>query len=276
MRLFRTILLWCLTLMAAPTVYAAVSEDVCRSVVSDLGLPTEPYRLKSGWVSEKHVFGENTECFDRRGHVFVKSDGEVFAEDGFFGKAALEARDSALALQESLVDELAAERDQEIAASRQKYRRAVNAVKLNTEQQLREIRDGNVPGAVAEVIAEKKAAEVAQQEAEAERRKAEAERREAKLAANASEEAEKRRKGFHCLSGWSGSHRGVVALVKSLLNDPGSFKHEETLVAPVDGGRHRFAMKYRAKNGFGALIVSRATGSYSHERCDDIELESAQ
>ena len=57
-------------------------------------------------------------------------------------------------------------------------------------------------------------------------------------AADAStEEAEERRKGFHCLSEWDGNHDDLEALIRERLNDPGSMETIETRIAP--GGRAR-------------------------------------
>jgi len=77
-------------------------------------------------------------------------------------------------------------------------------------------------------------------------------------------EAEERRKGFHCLSAWNGSHPRFVAGVKERLNDPRSFEHVETRVTPVNpDGQHVIEMEFRARNGFGALVLNTAYGTYS-------------
>lgn len=64
--------------------------------------------------------------------------------------------------------------------------------------------------------------------------------------------------------------------IESVLNDPDSFDHDETLVAPVVDGRHQFTMRYRARNAFGALVVGVAKGSYGHHDCDDVDITQAQ
>ena len=76
--------------------------------------------------------------------------------------------------------------------------------------------------------------------------------------------AEKKRKGFHCLSAWDGSHRQFVNLVKNRMNDPDSFEHVETRVTPVqsDTGKHVIIMEFRGRNAFGGLVKNRAIGSY--------------
>ncbi len=94
------------------------------------------------------------------------------------------------------------------------------------------------------------------------------------------EEAEERRKGFHCLSVWSGSHPTLVRLVKENLNDPGSFEHVETSVTPVHEGeygpQHGITMKFRAKNMYGALVLNEAQGVYLSGDCDSVRLDSVE
>lgn len=99
-------------------------------------------------------------------------------------------------------------------------------------------------------------------------RLAAAKEREAKRLAEAAAEAEERRKGFHCLSGWDGSHTGVVADVKRQLNDPDSFEHDETRVTLVSAeGTHRLFMNFRAKNAFGGMVRGQAEAVYQSEGC---------
>ncbi len=75
--------------------------------------------------------------------------------------------------------------------------------------------------------------------------------------------------GFQCLSAWNGSHRGLERAVKDSLNDPDSFEHVETLTWPVGtDGRNQIMMTFRAKNGFGGVITSRAIGTFDNTNCD--------
>jgi len=77
-----------------------------------------------------------------------------------------------------------------------------------------------------------------------------------------------RDKGFHCLSGWDGSHSGLVRLVKKTLRNPSSFKHVSTKIGRVDGsGEHFVSMTYRAENGFGGLNTELSTGTISNSSC---------
>ncbi len=54
-------------------------------------------------------------------------------------------------------------------------------------------------------------------------------------------------------SAWDGSHRGLTRFIKKTMNDPGSYKHIDTLV--VDKGSYLIVKTtYRGKNGFGAIV----------------------
>ncbi|QDG36556.1 zinc ribbon domain-containing protein [Alteromonas mediterranea] len=98
---------------------------------------------------------------------------------------------------------------------------------------------------------------------EAERKAEEA----AEAQREAKEQAEEKRKGFHCLSSWDGSHRGVVKYVESILRDPDSFEHVETRITPVNDNVHYLTMTYRAKNGFGGVNVESVSAEVEHETC---------
>lgn len=86
-------------------------------------------------------------------------------------------------------------------------------------------------------------------------------------AQKAVEEKEKRRKGFHCLSSWDGSHPAVKKYVEEKMRDPSSFKHVETRITPVEKGEHQLVMKYRAANGFGGITVGSATATVDNSSC---------
>ena len=76
-------------------------------------------------------------------------------------------------------------------------------------------------------------------------------------------EREDREKGFHCLSGWDGSHRNFERMLKNRLKDPDSYEHIETRVTRKGSdGLHTLYTKYRAKNSFGGYVVQTATGKY--------------
>ena len=80
--------------------------------------------------------------------------------------------------------------------------------------------------------------------------------------------AEKRRKGFHCLSGWDGAHSVFERHVQSQMRDPDSFEHIETKITPVnEKGNHTLIMKYRARNGFGGMTVGEALATIKNSDC---------
>lgn len=80
--------------------------------------------------------------------------------------------------------------------------------------------------------------------------------------------AEERKSGFHCLSSWDGSHRGVVDTLKESLRDPDSFQHVETRITPTDSkGNHTLLMKYRARNGFGGMNIGQLAAIVKDADC---------
>lgn len=86
--------------------------------------------------------------------------------------------------------------------------------------------------------------------------------------AELAEAAETKRKGFHCLSAWDGSHANFKREVKSMMREPDSFEHISTRVTPVsDAGTHTVLMEYRARNGFGGMNVGTARGVYKNLDC---------
>ena len=94
-------------------------------------------------------------------------------------------------------------------------------------------------------------------------------------AARAAKEADDRRKGFHCLSSWDGSHRALKAYVKKNAREPDSFEYIETRVAPVSKtGTHRLRMKFRARNGFGGMSVGSVLAEIENDGCAFTILET--
>lgn len=108
-------------------------------------------------------------------------------------------------------------------------------------------------------------AQKAAEKAERERKRAEEKAREEEQHARA--EQENRRKGFHCLSAWDGSHRGVKEYVENRLRDPDSFEHLETRITPVKNGKHTLFMTYRARNGFGGMNVEKVVAEIDSSTC---------
>ena len=80
--------------------------------------------------------------------------------------------------------------------------------------------------------------------------------------------SENRRKGFHCLSPWDGSHRRIVKYVEKRLRDPDSFEHIETKIWPLNPkGEHQLMMRYRAKNGFGGMTIGKVVATVKNSDC---------
>lgn len=97
---------------------------------------------------------------------------------------------------------------------------------------------------------------------------AQAEKESAKAKAQANLDAERKRKGFHCLSSLTGIHRGVKRVVKENLRDPNSFDHIETKITPVDENeKHSLIMTYRAKNAFGGKAIGNAIAIINNSNC---------
>ena len=88
-------------------------------------------------------------------------------------------------------------------------------------------------------------------------------------ALKAEEEKENKRKGFHCLSSWDGSHTAVKRYAEENMRDPDSFEHIETRITPVnETGTHVLIMKYRAANGFGGMTIGTATATVDNSTCN--------
>lgn len=103
----------------------------------------------------------------------------------------------------------------------------------------------------------------------AERRATEAFVKERRAAEAADEE---RRKGFHCLSQWDGSHRDLARSVIDSLNDPRSFQHVDTLISSVyEDGTNRILMTFRARNGFGGMVVNHVQATMRNSDCTILE-----
>ena len=85
----------------------------------------------------------------------------------------------------------------------------------------------------------------------------------------AAKTAEDKRKGFHCLSVLNGAHSRLERHLEKSLKDPDSYDHIETRITPVNAtGSHTLFMKYRAKNGFGALDFGSITALINNETCN--------
>lgn len=71
-----------------------------------------------------------------------------------------------------------------------------------------------------------------------------------------------------CLDPWDGNHNGFEDSVRAGLNDPGSMKTYDTYfgITPTDG-RVPIRMDYGARNAFGGMVRTQATGSLDIASC---------
>ncbi len=59
-------------------------------------------------------------------------------------------------------------------------------------------------------------------------------------------------------SGWDGSHYGLERLIKKTMNDPDSYKHDETRYS--DQGDYLIVKTtFRGKNAFGGMVINSVT-----------------
>ena len=91
--------------------------------------------------------------------------------------------------------------------------------------------------------------------------------REAERVAEEAQQAEERRTGLHCLDQWDGNHAGLEKLVQAHLNDPSSLETLETLIWPVQDGKHRVRMDFTAKNSFGGRVRHFALADIDNRTC---------
>jgi hypothetical protein len=62
----------------------------------------------------------------------------------------------------------------------------------------------------------------------------------------------------------------LVDEVQESLREPDSFEHIDTRIGPAENGSHVLAMRYRARNGFGGMNVSKV---YATVRSDDCSFQ---
>ena len=268
-------ILFCVAISTLTLSVEAGPKEDCANALQSLGYTPNAYVFEeAGWVSkEKHIFDETLICFVTKNSEIhsIEDNGVLIAKDGFFGQDALEKRNALNSGRKKSIDEAKREIDRQFEETKQRIIEEFNAkiekVKIDSEP----------PGTAAarearqrEIVAARKAEEerIARQKADAEKKKRE------KDAARLAEKAEEKRKGFHCLSAWDGSHREVVKDVKRLLNDPDSFEHDQTLVSPVSKeGTHNLTMQFHAKNAFGGYVRGTARATYTSAGCAHVITE---
>lgn len=78
-------------------------------------------------------------------------------------------------------------------------------------------------------------------------------------------------KAESAFSAWDGSHYKLVAYVKERLNDPNSFEHAKTWYNTYDND-YIVWMEYRAKNGYGALMLYYIKAKCSYDTGEILEV----
>ena len=173
---------------------------------------------------------------------------------------------------ETVEDFIKAEEDKELKAKQLAEEKALKELEKAKKAEEKAIAKAKreEEKAIAKAKREEEKA-IAKAKREEEKRIAEQKKIEEELAKEkllAEQKAEEKRKGFHCLSSWDGSHRAVANWTKKQLREPKSFKHINTLVWPVDTqGNHQLVMQYKAKNGFGGMTSGVVKAFYSNSDC---------
>ncbi len=103
---------------------------------------------------------------------------------------------------------------------------------------------------------------------QAKKNKYESEMRKKVIAARAAAEREKLSTGFHCLSGWDGSHERFKEYVRQRMREPDSFEHIKTYIWRANSaGKNLLKMQYRARNGFGWMNIGTAVAQIDNSSC---------
>lgn len=78
-----------------------------------------------------------------------------------------------------------------------------------------------------------------------------------------------------CVSAWDGNHEGFEALIRDVLNDPGSMETHGTYYNASDSiadGEITIRLDYGARNAFGGMVRSDALGVMDIETCEIVEV----
>lgn len=79
--------------------------------------------------------------------------------------------------------------------------------------------------------------------------------RERKEREEAEKVASRQKKIESQFSAWDGSHRGLTSYIKKSMNDPSSYKHDETRYS--DAGDYLIVItRFRGKNAFGGVVLN--------------------
>lgn len=80
-----------------------------------------------------------------------------------------------------------------------------------------------------------------------------------------------------CVSAWDGNHEGFEALIRNVLNDPGSMETHGTYYNASDSisdGEITIRLDYGARNAFGGMVRSDALGIMDVDTCRITEVIS--
>lgn len=81
----------------------------------------------------------------------------------------------------------------------------------------------------------------------------------------------------YCLEHWGDSNPSMIARVMQHLREPDSFEPVGAKVVPMgDDEHHAYALKYRARNGFGGMTVEVATAAIRNTDCRVSDLKFGQ
>lgn len=80
-----------------------------------------------------------------------------------------------------------------------------------------------------------------------------------------------------CVSAWDGNHEGFEALIRDVLNDPGSMETHGTYYNASDSiadGEITIRLNYGARNAFGGMVRADAVGVMDVDTCRIVEVIS--
>ncbi|WP_419933260.1 hypothetical protein [Candidatus Poriferisodalis sp.] len=80
-----------------------------------------------------------------------------------------------------------------------------------------------------------------------------------------------------CVSAWDGNHEGFEALIRGVLNDPGSMETHGTYYNSSDStsdGTILIRLNYGARNAFGGMVRVDARGLMDVRTCEIVEVIS--
>ena len=74
-----------------------------------------------------------------------------------------------------------------------------------------------------------------------------------------------------CFSGWDGAHSNLVKIIKTSMNDPGSYEHVETRYIE-DWNALLVTTTFRGKNKFGGVVKNIVRARTDAKTCEVLEI----